>query len=213
MLRDEAVALRKLVDTQNTSRMLSYGLEDGWHCMALEYVTGVTVSALLRVGPVSLPKALDIISQVCYGLNNFHQQGLVHMDVKPGNILVGENNQSTLIDGGNAAPFPTQPAKEIKVTLNFCSPEQISGESADHRSDIYNLGLTLFSMLTGRHPFVGSHFEKAIQIKSSEVPMLPDTFHPQVRAIVGRMTAHDPANRYQDVMDIVRDIRAFIETQ
>jgi len=212
-LRQEAFTLRKLANSRNTAKLLSYGLEEGWHCMAMEIITGRTVLALLKDGPVALPKALDIITQVCYGLNNFHEQGLAHLDVKPNNLLIDESGKVTLIDAGSATPVPTQPNDKVKVTLSFCSPEQYGGEPVDQRSDIFNLGLIFYSMLTGHHPFTGRQEEKAQQIRFSEVPMLPDSFHPQIRAIVGRMTAHDRANRYQNVMDIVRDIRLFTENQ
>lgn len=213
MLRDEALALRRLADSKNTSRILSYGLEEGWHCMAMEYISGQTVKALLNAGPIDLPKTLDIITQVCYGLNNFHQQRLAHLDVKPGNILIGKDGQATLIDAGNVRPFSFASTEEIRVTLTYASPEQLRGKAVDNRSDIFNLGLTMFAMLTGHHAFAGEESEVATQLFCSEVPMLPDTFHPQIRAIVGRMTAHDPAHRYQDVMEIVRDIRLFTENQ
>jgi serine/threonine protein kinase len=163
---------------------------------------------------------LKIYSQVCAGLSVAHGKGIIHRDIKPGNIIVtGPVNTAgsiKIVDFGLAALTTNDRTKqsltmagEVFGSPLFMSPEQSLGEKVDHRSDIYSLGCSLYQSLTGRPPFIGGNaLETLIMHQQNEIPSLAEAafetvFSPELEVLVARLLEKDPAERYQSI-DLVR---------
>ncbi len=140
------------------STVYAIGQEGELTFFAMEYVQGGTLRQLIRQeGPLSLEKALDILIPAAEALEAAHKAGVVHRDMKPGNILIGENGKVKVVDFGIAqvTESTSHLTREGSFvgTPEYVSPEQCEGKSVDGRSDIYSLGVTFFEMLTGKTPF------------------------------------------------------------
>lgn len=155
--RREAATLAKL-DHPNIVRLFDYGEREGYFYFIMEYVEGADLSALMSDGEFSPQEVLAIIGQVCDALDYSHERGVVHRDIKPGNILIGEDGVSKIVDFGLAkVEDPLDPGltgtMSTMGTVQYMSPEQMSGlRNTDHRSDIYSLGVVLYELLTGKVP-------------------------------------------------------------
>jgi len=199
----------------NIVQIYSIGEEDGVHFIAMEFVKGRTLADIVREeGHVAVDRALEIIRQAAEALGEAHRAGLVHRDIKPGNIIVHENGRVKVTDFGIAfiPEADTKLTRDGAVigTPEYISPEQCRSEPVDGRSDIYSLGVTLYEMLAGRTPYTAdtpvSMLMKIVQgefLPLGEVsPGVPEG----IRSIVGRMMASDPADRYQTADELIRDI-------
>ncbi|MEO8398093.1 MAG: protein kinase, partial [Chloroflexota bacterium] len=194
----------------------AYGIVDNeFAYLAMRLLRGGSVADLLRKGPLPLPRAADIFTQVGRGLQYAHSKGVIHRDLKPSNIL--------LDDGGNAYLSDFGLAKMIGSTINltksgnlvgtpaYVAPEQVRGEIADGRSDIYSLGILLYHMLVGRPPFELSEQGIAALLYQhvEEAPIPPHQLNPSitpaVEAVILRSLEKDPNQRYQTVEDMVQD--------
>jgi len=156
--RREASAARK-VSHRNVIRIHDLGETEGLLFMSMEYFPGKTLAELVaRRGPLSGGDLRDILGQVCDGLEAAHTAGVIHRDLKPGNVLVGERHSVKLIDFGLATAtfFQGMTATGLSLgTPEYMSPEQVRGRPTDSRSDIYSLGALLYHVTTGRPPFSG----------------------------------------------------------
>jgi eukaryotic-like serine/threonine-protein kinase len=174
--------------------------EGGSPYLVMEYVPGEPLSALLsREGSLSAERTLDIVGQTALGLQAAHEAGVIHRDVKPGNILVTPSGSVKVTDFGiaraaNAVPLTQTGA--IMGTAFYISPEQASGRPVTPASDIYSLGIVAYECLTGRRPFDGdTPVSVALAQVSQEPPALPAGVPPPVHDLVMRMLAKDPAKR------------------
>jgi serine/threonine-protein kinase len=174
--------------------------EGGSPYLVMEYVPGEPLSALLsREGSLSAERTLDIVGQTALGLQAAHEAGVIHRDVKPGNILVTPTGSVKVTDFGiaraaNAVPLTQTGA--IMGTAFYISPEQASGRPVTPASDIYSLGIVAYECLTGRRPFDGdTPVSVALAQVSQEPPALPDDVPRPVHDLVMRMLAKDPAQR------------------
>jgi serine/threonine protein kinase/TPR repeat protein len=207
----------------NVAAVSFLGEQDGEIFYAMEFVEGHTLDQEIhKHGRLAAARALDIALQVCRALGAFHRQGLVHRDIKPSNIVLlelGEDEiRAKLVDFGLAkflAGKFTSPALAQASAAGFhgtpyyASPEQINGLEVDIRSDIYSLGVTLFTMLTGHVPFSGSLAQVLSQHLNKPPPLeaLPDLL-PENRELIARMLAKDPKSRFQTPAEL----RAALET-
>ncbi len=202
----------------NIVQVYAIGEADGLHYMALEYVEGRNLREYLsRKGPPELPLVLGIMRQVGAALGRAAELGLIHRDIKPDNILLTRKGEIKVADFGlSRCLAPDQPPAHLTqsgVTMGtplYMSPEQVEGKPLDHRTDIYSFGVTCYHMIAGRPPFSGSNsFEVAIQHVRDEPPPLagirPDV-PPELCAVVHKMMAKDPAQRYQTCRDLLRDL-------
>ena len=183
--------------------------------MAMEYIQGVELRTLFVEGqPMGVPQALSIAAQVAEGLGYAHQQGVVHRDVKPANIMVVSEGPVKITDFGIARMRASADLTQTGVMLGspkYMSPEQVIGKRADHRSDIFSLGVILYEMLTGAAPFSGENVTALMYQIVNFAPPAPSTVNRQVPEmldfIVAKMLAKPLEERYQDSREVARDLR------
>jgi len=185
--------------------------------IVMEYVDGRTVRDLLQEGHRLLPeRSLEIIDGVLRALDYSHQAGIVHRDIKPGNVMVTRNGDVKVMDFGiaramsDAQATMTQTAQVIG-TAQYLSPEQARGERVDSRSDLYSTGCLLYELLTGRPPFTGDSPVAIAYQHVRENPVPPSRVDPDVPpwadAIVLKAMAKSPADRYQTAADMRADLQ------
>src|SRR3954453_11145471 len=185
--------------------------------IVMEYVDGRTVRDLLIEGHRLLPeRTLEIVNGVLRALEYSHQAGIVHRDIKPGNVMVTRNGDIKVMDFGiaramsDAQATMTQTAQVIG-TAQYLSPEQARGERVDSRSDLYSTGCLLYELLTGRPPFTGDSPVAIAYQHVRENPVPPSRVDPDVPpwadAIVLKAMAKSPADRYQTAADMRADLQ------
>src|SRR5579864_5686158 len=182
--------------------------------IVLEYVSGESLQRVLaREKKLPLSKALKLAEELAEALDYAHSQGVVHRDMKPANILVTEDGHAKIADFGiaklNLAHF-TIPGK-VLGTPAYMAPEQLSGEGADRRSDLFSLGVILYVMVTGHSPFPGSSATTVCFKVANREPVaasaLDMTLPPQLDAVISRAIAKNPDDRYQRGSDFADDLR------
>ena len=183
--------------------------------MAMEYIQGVELRNLLVEGQaMGVPQAVSIAAQVAEGLAYAHQQGVVHRDIKPANIMVVAEGPVKITDFGIARMRASADLTQTGVMLGspkYMSPEQVIGKRADHRSDIFSLGVILYEMLTGAAPFSGENVTALMyQIVNFALPA-PSSINRQVPEmldfVVAKMLAKPLDERYQDARELAKDLR------
>ena len=184
--------------------------------LVMELVDGESLSELLaREGRLDVPRTLALLRQTAAALAVAHQAGVVHRDVKPGNVLVSPDGRVTITDFGiawSASSVPLTQTGQVVGTAHYLSPEQAEGSKASPASDVYALGMVAYECLAGRRAFEGGNAVQIALRQIREVPApLPDEVPVAVRDLVGRMLLKDPAARFPDgaaVRDAVDDVLA-----
>ena len=184
--RREAQAAAGLSNA-NIVGVFDWGEQDGTYFIVMEYVDGPSLAQVLRAdGPLHPNRAAEIASEVAGGLGFAHSRGVVHRDVKPGNVLLTKSGQAKVTDFGIARALSSPDddltqAGSVMGTATYFSPEQAQGLSVDPRSDLYSLGVVLYEMVTGRPPFAGDtplaiaykHVQDQPAAPSTLIPTLP----------------------------------------
>lgn len=196
---------------------------EGIHFLVMEYVDGIDVAALVaRDGPLPVEQAVDYVLQAARGLEFAHSKGIIHRDIKPANLLLDSSGTIKVLDMGLArleSDLPPDAARELTLTqanqiagtIDYMPPEQAAdAHRADHRSDIYSLGCTLYRLLAGHPPFRGSSVLATIMAHSQEpIPPLRGV-REDVPELLGatyqRMLAKRPEDRYQSMSEVIRDL-------
>ncbi|MDD4865823.1 MAG: Stk1 family PASTA domain-containing Ser/Thr kinase, partial [Mycobacterium sp.] len=184
--------------------------------IVMEYVDGVTLRDIVHSdGPLPPRRAIEIIADACQALNFSHQNGIIHRDVKPANIMISNTNAVKVMDFGIARAMAdsgnsvTQTAAVIG-TAQYLSPEQARGEPVDARSDVYSLGCVLYEILTGEPPFSGDSPVAVAYQHVREDPVPPSTRHEgisaELDAVVMKALAKNPENRYQTAAEMRADL-------
>jgi WD40 repeat protein len=197
----------------------------GLHFLVMEYVEGQSLAEVVRErGPLPVTEACAYARQAALGLEHAHEQGMVHRDIKPQNLMLTPGGQVKILDfglarlprtadgpaAGGAPAGPLTGAGTVMGTADYIAPEQADDpRAADIRADIYALGCTLFHLLAGRPPFPeGSVPEKLARHARQPLPPLPDV-PPDLAAVLARMTAKDPAQRYATPAEVARALEPF----
>ena len=180
-----------------------YGEADSSAYLVMELVPGEPLSDLLaREGALEAPRAMDLLSQAAAGLSAAHAAGVVHRDVKPGNLLVTPDGRVKVTDFGIARAgdqVPLTATGQVMGTAQYLAPEQAMGRRATPASDVYALGVVAYEALTGARPFVGdSQVAVAMAHVNSDPEPLPAHVPDGARALVGASMAKDPAERPAD---------------
>jgi serine/threonine-protein kinase len=182
--------------------------------IVLEYVTGQSLNqVLVREKKLPLRTALQLAEEIADALDYAHTQGVVHRDIKPANILITEEGRAKIADFGiaklNLAQF-TLPGR-VLGTPAYMAPEQLSGEPADGRSDLFSLGVLLYAMVTGHSAFHGNSATTVCFKVVNREPVPASAFDlglpPELDAVISRAMAKDPAQRYQSGADLAHDLR------
>jgi eukaryotic-like serine/threonine-protein kinase len=196
-----------------------YGFEEaGGHVfIVMEFVEGAPLSRRLREGRMPLRVSLSTAIQIGEGLRAAHDKGIVHRDVKPGNILIGTDGMARLTDFGLALLAEgtriTTPGTLVG-TVAYMSPEQALTKAVDRRSDIWSLGAVLYEMITGTPPF-RERDAQALLLKITQDPMpafrgSAESAPPFLRTAVGKALAKQPEERYQYIDDFIVDLRGVL---
>jgi len=191
--------------------------------MAMEYIEGQELREMLTDGkPIPVAKAVDFAAQVGEGLAYAHQHQVVHRDIKPANIMITPDGRAKIADFGIARMRSSETRTQTGVILGspkYISPEQVVGKRADHRSDIFSLGVILYECITGATPFNGEGLSALMYQITNHDPAPPSSSNPQVPVmldyIVAKVLAKSPEARYQSAADFANDLReckAQIET-
>ncbi|SNY66419.1 diguanylate cyclase [Paractinoplanes atraurantiacus] len=207
-------ALLACIDDPSVTGAHAVGLLDGVPALVLQYIPGGPLADLIGTGALPAERAVEIAAQLARGLAAAHRVGLVHRDVKPGNIIMAPGSPARLIDFGLAQLGEEDEQDDLAVgTFLYASPEQ-SGmlkRPVDGRSDLYSLGVVLFECLTGRLPFESSDVGDLLRMHLvAPVPDLAETdgVPPVLAAVVSRLLAKDPDDRYPDAAALLADLRA-----
>ncbi len=216
--------LQARLDHPNIVRVLDFEDEVALPYIVLEYVEGMTLAErIAKGGRLSADQALKMVLQISEALAAIHKMGIVHRDVKPGNILLTvDGRKAKLADLGLALVVGTASTgargsqrDAVVGTAAYMSPEQaLSAPTINHRADIYSLGTTLYHALTGQLPFTGRSRLEVMLKHTQEKPVSPDQLVPElgpdVAALVLKMMAKDPAARHQTYPDLLADLRSLV---
>jgi eukaryotic-like serine/threonine-protein kinase len=196
---------------------------------AMEYVEGLPLTTYARERGLSVRQRLELFLKVCDAVEHAHRKGVIHRDLKPGNILVGADGQPRVLDFGvarttdsdvQATSLQTDVGKLVG-TLPYMSPEQVAGDpdALDTRSDVYALGVVLYELLGGRAPYElapGRVYEAARIIRETDPAPLSSidrVFRGDIDTIVGKALEKDRGRRYQSVGDLAGDVRRHLENE
>ena len=219
--RREATAAANL-NHPNIVGVYDWGEADGTYFIVMEYVDGRTLSDILRAeGPLHPDRVADVGADVAAALGFAHRNGVVHRDVKPGNVLVTATGQVKVADFGIARAITANADEDLTQvgtvmgTATYFSPEQARGDAVDPRSDIYSLGCVLYELLVGKPPFSGETPVAIAYKHVQESPVPPRHLNTELpaamEAIVLKCLAKNPANRYPSAEDLRADLRRFRE--
>jgi TolB-like protein/Flp pilus assembly protein TadD/predicted Ser/Thr protein kinase len=191
------------------------GTHEGRPFIVMAYIEGDMLTDAISGAGIPLERVIDIAIEMCDGLSCAHDAGVVHRDIKPGNILLGKDGRAKILDFGLAKlGGVSKLTKEDSTlgTVNYMSPEQAERQEVDHRSDIFSSGVVLYEMITGQLPFRGDHAAAVMYSIANEDPQPLRRFNreasDELERIVGKALAKKPSERYQDLKEMLVDLRA-----
>jgi eukaryotic-like serine/threonine-protein kinase len=218
--RKEALALAKL-NHPNIATIYDFSTQDGVDFLVTEYIPGITLSDRSASGPLAEKEITRLGGQLAEGLTAAHNQQVVHRDLKPSNLRVTPDARLKILDFGIAKlldpdgdPAQTRSVSEtqgVSGTLPYMSPEQLSGELPDVRSDIYSAGAVLYEMATGQRPFREQLSSRLTDSILHQPPVPPRSVNsrvsPELERIIVKCLEKDPENRYQSAAELGVDLR------
>lgn len=209
------------INHPNIVTVYDVGEADGKKFIAMEFVEGRNLAGIIsEEGPLPVPRATRFIHQIADGLAYAHERGIVHRDIKPGNILVTADDKAKISDFGLArlqsSGSVTQTGHAVG-SPSYMSPEQVQGMAVDGRSDMFSLGVLFYEMLTQRRPFEGESLTTVIFKIIKDTPPPPSQINKAVPLVIDeiieKMTAKDPQSRYPSCADVARAVLPFVAEQ
>jgi tetratricopeptide (TPR) repeat protein/predicted Ser/Thr protein kinase len=202
------------ISHENVIRIHDLGETKHNKYLTMEYISGRSLREIIQsTGRINIERTIDLTRQMCEALNAAHRRGIVHMDLKPSNIMVDNSGQAHIMDFGLARAIYVAGSEKnqgITGTPRYMSPEQAQGERADSRSDIYSLGALLYEMATGAPVFDGKSHQELMTKQIQEIPKAPSKLNPQIppflENIICRCLEKNPAKRFQNTMEILQDL-------
>jgi serine/threonine protein kinase/tetratricopeptide (TPR) repeat protein len=208
--RKEALSLARL-NHPNVATVHEFGTDGGVDFLVTEYIAGMTMDAKLAAGALPASEVFRLGLQLAQGLSAAHQQGIVHRDLKPGNLRLTTDGRLKILDFGLAQLMPQANEQDVTVTLSqsqevtgtlpYMAPEQLRGDAADARSDVWSAGAVLYEMATGRRPFVEKNSPLLINAILNQPVELANEVNPAIPAVLNEVLrkalAKDPSQRYQ----------------
>lgn len=217
--RKEALALAKL-NHSNIEMVYEFGSQDGIDFLAMEYVSGKTLTERLTEGPVPEKELVSLATQIVAAVEEAHERGIVHRDLKPANILITPKGQAKVLDFGLAKWL--KPGEELTAdhktdsltaagTLPYMSPEQLNGENVDERTDIYSLGAVFYEMAVNQKVFTRPLASQVIDAIFNQAPVplraVNARISPALDDIVMKCLEKEPGHRYQSAKELLVDFR------
>ncbi len=220
--------LASSLDHPNICTIFDLNVIDNVHFIAMQYIPGRNVRQLVNGKPLQLESALSIAIQVADALAVAHAQGIIHRDIKAGNVMVNQKGQAKVLDFGLAKLLDDDVARSSGIhhteltevgipygTATYAAPEQARGDRVDSRADIFSTGVLLYEMLTGTWPFRG---KTAVDVRHAvlheEPPPInearPDPVPPRLQQIIDRALKKNPRDRYQQIAQLRDDLRAVV---
>ncbi len=206
----EAQAAAKLIHP-NIAQVYSYGISEGMPYIAMELVAGGSLDKLMENSGknIDIPRVMKICEQVAQALRCAADQGLVHGDVKPENVLLDANGNAKLVDFGLAAM--QRDTNEIWGTPYYIAPEKVKKEAVDYRADMYSLGGTIYHALTGVAPFEGDDAPAVVRKRFEGAPVPPSAHRPDISpaidALVLKMLALNPSDRFPSFEALLEEFK------
>jgi serine/threonine-protein kinase len=215
---------------ENVGMATDFGRDqDGSYYLVMEYIDGVTLRSVIDRGPLPEARALDIALQIAHGLDAIHELDIVHRDLNPRNVMLAEDDLVKLIDFGFAR-VPLQNFEgsddtmsittmgEVFGTVGFIAPEAVHGMVAvDEPADLYALGVILYEMLTGQHPFDAKGHKQLFRAHTQDEPPPPSSrvpraaIHPAIEKIIMRLLEKDPRDRYRSAIEVADALEAVMD--
>lgn len=214
--RREALAISKL-NHPNIATVFDFATQDGVDFLAMEFIRGAPLTERVKAGPLPNKEILRMGVQLLEGLAAAHEEGVIHRDLKPGNLMITSDARLKILDFGLATLVNPEGVQEITLsitdatsvsgTVPYMSPEQLRGQPADARSDIYAAGVVLYEMATGQRPFPQSRSAELIGAILLQTPAPPSTHNRQVSpaldSIVMKALEKEPARRYDSASELL----------
>jgi tetratricopeptide (TPR) repeat protein len=207
------LSISRQVTHKNVIRIYDLGDVDGVKFISMAFIDGMDLGSVIKTARPALEPALDIAQQLCAGLAAAHQAGVVHRDLKPANIMVDKSGAAYLMDFGLARSIDAQQYTVTGMmigTVEYMSPEQATGKDADHRSDIFTLGIVLCELFTGERPYKGETAMSRLSARLQQPAPDPRLSHPELPAYISRIILRclerEPEQRYQTVEEVGRDL-------
>jgi eukaryotic-like serine/threonine-protein kinase len=221
--RKEALILSQL-NHPNIATIYDFDAQEGVDFLVMEYIPGITLSEKLAAGPLPEKETLRLGVQLAEGLAAAHEHGVVHRDLKPGNLRLTADGRLKILDFGlaklrrpvadSAATESFTETRATAGTLPYMAPEQVLGGEIDDRSDIHAAGSVLYEMATGRRPFADVESSQLIGAILHRSPRSPTALNPslsrELSRIIGKCLEKEPENRYQSAKELAIDLRRLL---